>query len=820
MIKISDDLESRRFTSGRLALAMLSGALPVSMYLRSTTNIGLQESMYLHITSDLGLQASIYPPRTTDMGHQRSCQTLKSDSSKEELLHTLMELPQQEINRILDAAGHLRNHTKSIDVLGSTHNESVYPWKTAIFLGACAYVLCCLLRLIFVEYQRYVKNDMVMKAPDSFSAYLRYRFNHWYTWTPSAPGVVLCSLCWALLLLGATLLCVLTDTTVSESLWSAWIWIAAPDGGGSANDPKARFVGVVVSCGGMLIFALLLSFISSTVEESMQSLRSGKGGVVESNHMVILGWSPILPILLGELCNAAESRGGDVFVLLTQVPKPELEDMLQDYGVDFRNSTVVVRSGEEHCKDELLKVAIESASKVVVLSRPGLSRDDSDSWSMNVLVSLCNLDFPPNVTRVFQCELVRNQRLFKSLSNVPTEVITAGDFVGSLMVQSSRQRGLAGVINSIFGFDGDEFYIHQVRGTAGLCFQDLMFAFEEVVACGYQTADGELQLLPPMDTVLKCNENLILLAEDASTLPHCISDRRLGTTSELRRASKKLCSKEHVLQQQGLETQCIIVIGHNESIGSVLLQIDGTVAPGSEVVLFSPQSEEIRQEFIEDAQRRRRQHFKNFTMSFQTGPMAARFRLEALPILKASRIFFLADSSSSPTEVSAQTVAGILQVQAILAEGNNPAECSVLDRSSPVIIPQILDQATEKSCTQLQVQDYINSNELAARLLAVVSESPHVSGIINQIVAEDGCDFIIRRLDEYATLDSIDLSGKGGITFDEVAAVAAVAGEIALGWSEVGAGSLGPWEMNPKEKGQRRPWNSDARVVALKRIQI
>jgi len=200
--------------------------------------------------------------------------------------------------------------------------------------------------------------------------------------------------------------------------------------------------------------------------------------------------------------------------------------------------------------------------------------------------------------------------------------------------------------------------------------------------------------------------------------------------------------------------------------------------------------------------------------------MAARFKLEALPILKASRIFFLADSSSSPTEVSAQTVAGILQVQAILKEGNNPEECCDHERLSPVIIPQILDQATEKSCNQLQVQDYINSNELAARLLAVVSESPHVSGIINRIVAEDGCDFIIRRLDEYTTLDGIDLSGKGGITFDEVAAVAAVAGEVALGWSEVGAGSLGPWEMNPKEKAERRSWDSDARVVALKHSQI
>jgi len=131
-----------------------------------------------------------------------------------------------------------------------------------------------------------------------------------------------------------------------------------------------------------------------------------------------------------------------------------------------------------------------------------------------------------------------------------------------------------------------------------------------------------------------------------------------------------------------------------------------------------------------------------------------------------------------------------------------------------------LDQATEKSCTQLQVQDFINSNELAARLLAVVSESPHVSGIINQIVAEDGCDFIIRRLDEYVAIGGIDLSGKDGITFDEVVAVAAGSGEMALGWSEVGAGSLGPWEMNPKDKSERRPWNSEARVVALKHAQI
>jgi len=55
---------------------------------------------------------------------------------------------------------------------------------------------------------------------------------------------------------------------------------------------------------------------------------------------------------------------------------------------------------------------------------------------------------------------------------------------------------------------------------------------------------------------------------------------------------------------------------------------------------------------------------------------------------------------------------------------------------------------------------------------------------------------------------------------DDLAAVAPFAGEVALGCSEVGAGRLGPWEMDPKEKAERRPWKSDAGIVALKHAQI
>lgn len=97
-----------------------------------------------------------------------------------------------------------------------------------------------------------------------------------------------------------------------------------------------------------------------------------------------------------------------------------------------------------------------------------------------------------------------------------------------------------------------------------------------------------------------------------------------------------------------------------------------------------------------------------------------------------------------------------------------------------------------------------------------MSESPHVSGIIEQIVAEDGCNFIIRSLDEYPTPGGVARSNAGEVTFDEVIAIAASAGEVAVGWSVLGAGSFGPWEMNPKDKSTPRPWPADARVVALK----
>ncbi|KAI7991814.1 putative ion channel POLLUX [Camellia lanceoleosa] len=86
-----------------------------------------------------------------------------------------------------------------------------------------------------------------------------------------------------------------------------------------------RIVSVSVSAGGMLIFAMMLGLVSDAISEKVDSLRKGKSEVIESNHILILGWSDKLGSLLKQLAIANKSLGGGVVVVLAERDKEEME---------------------------------------------------------------------------------------------------------------------------------------------------------------------------------------------------------------------------------------------------------------------------------------------------------------------------------------------------------------------------------------------------------------------------------------------------------------------------------------------------------------
>jgi len=297
----------------------------------------------------------------------------------------------------------------------------------------------------------------------------------------------------------------------------------------------------------------------------------------------------------------------------------------------------------------------------------------------------------------------------------------------------------------------------------------------------------------------------VVLAADDSEIP----DRAMEGRGEqqIQQCWCSLQSGQSIQEQPPFAQQTIIIVGWNEMLGAMIVELDRGVGPGSTLVIHSPVSVAEREHFFEVAQKRRNHQCKNLTFKHTLGSLGARFMLEELPFEMASAIIVLADSKVLKAEDSsaadAQTLAACVQIQDIL----------LIRGSSRSIMPQLLEADSEELALQSGIRDYILTDQLAARITACVTEVPQLSSIIDCIVKDRSCSFYIRKLSDYPLVGSLDLHS--GITFDEVTVLVAGASEIALGWSSQDSSEPGAWEMNPKDRMKRRTCPQDMQVVVL-----
>lgn len=90
---------------------------------------------------------------------------------------------------------------------------------------------------------------------------------------------------------GGLALHAVSDNSLLEAFWLSWTFLA--DSGTHADQVGfgPRVVSIVISSGGMMIFALMLGLVSDAISEKVDSLRKGKSEVIEMDHILVLGWS-------------------------------------------------------------------------------------------------------------------------------------------------------------------------------------------------------------------------------------------------------------------------------------------------------------------------------------------------------------------------------------------------------------------------------------------------------------------------------------------------------------------------------------------------
>ena len=96
---------------------------------------------------------------------------------------------------------------------------------------------------------------------------------------------------------------------------------------------------------GILVYSLIISFVSSAFFDKLDALRSGRSQIVEDGHTVILNYNEMVPIIVQELMEANANKKGEVVVILAE---EDPTDILRDvYAVSAKakHTKLIVRRG-------------------------------------------------------------------------------------------------------------------------------------------------------------------------------------------------------------------------------------------------------------------------------------------------------------------------------------------------------------------------------------------------------------------------------------------------------------------------------------------
>ncbi|XP_013616222.1 PREDICTED: probable ion channel POLLUX isoform X2 [Brassica oleracea var. oleracea] len=603
-----------------------------------------------------------------------------------------------------------------------------------------------------------------------------------------------------LIVYGGLALYAVSDCGVDEALWLSWTFVA--DSGNHADriGVGPRIVSVAISAGGMLIFATMLGLISDAISKMVDSLRKGKSEVLESNHILILGWSDKLGSLLKQLAIANKSIGGGVVVVLAERDKEEMETDIAKFEFDLMGTSVICRSGSALILADLKKVSVSNARAIIVLGSDE-NADQSDARALRVVLSLTGVkEGLKGHVVVEMCDL-DNEPLVKLVGGERIETVVAHDVIGRLMIQCALQPGLAQIWEDILGFENAEFYIKKWPQLDGRRFEDVLLSFPNAIPCGVKVAvDGKIVLNPSDNYVLEEGDEILVIAEDDDTY----------APGSLPENPPKYPEK-------------ILFCGWRRDIDDMIKVLEALLAPGSELWMFNEVPDQEREKKLTDAGLNISK-LVNIRLVHRQGNAVIRRHLESLPLETFDSILILAEQSleNSIVHSDSRSLATLLLIRDIQSKRlpckdskSNvfPSSCWIrkMQQASDksIVISEILDSRTKNLVSVSRISDYVLSNELVSMALAMVAEDKQINRVLEELFAEKGNELCIRPAEFY-------IYDQEEVCFYDIMRRARQRQEIIIGYRLAGMDQA---IINPSDKSKLRKWSLDDVYVVIASCQ-
>ena len=639
----------------------------------------------------------------------------------------------------------------------------------------------------------------------TFKERILYYIDNWLS-RGTLPTIILLFAITGLLVFVIALLAVMFggQDSLASSLWDTMNH--AFDPGVLSGDTGGKvflFLMLLATLIGVFFLALLIGLINDGIQGRVAEMSKGIEAVVESDHVVILGFNESTFIIIGELIESYRNQGGqrNAVVVMDKLPKEEMDDRIRIEFPDPGNLIIVCRSGSICSRKDLMRCSIDTCKSIIIAAYHDFETiksilactkilnecEDSKAYITSVIYGRENED----AARIAGNDTRENTDLF-SVKNDRLELLMMENTISKIITHTCRHNGLSQVFTELFNFRGHEFYIARREKNEklyalaiGMTVRQINRYLPDAIAFGIIQKDGTVLIDDPNKVILEEGCQLLLLQEDDDTV--------IPT-------EKKAVNFVSPIEHYEPKPSSILIIGCNEKLPYILREMSNYLTPGTIVYLASEPEELdywLTDDIIEDllakdidsavrvqrkdsleqdegAERKKEAHIED-----------RKFICGLLDECKPQYILTLSKDEMDDDEADETTLKFLLYCKNYRdthPEANFGVTCEMRSVEN-----QLLAQGT-------MVSDFVISRNIASLMMSQIAENRELREIFEKLLSSDGFEVYMKPTKYY-----LDLSSGKPVDIFSVQDAVAAKGEIFLGYKKQPGNGETQIALNPEK---------------------
>lgn len=241
---------------------------------------------------------------------------------------------------------------------------------------------------------------------------------------------------------------------------------------------------------------------------------------------------------------------------------------------------------------------------------------------------------------------------------------------------------------------------------------------------GIRKADGSLHMRPPVGTVLEDGDEILMLAEDDSTID--FQDHPIAKPRDLPFTMQRL---DQVVERE-------LILGWHSVAHIMINEYSDYLKQGSAIDIVVHRPNERLYKEVADL----RQSNPNLVIQLKGANSMHLEELRALDPFSYDNVIILSQSEDdSPEKTDSETLVILLLMRKSVRDAGID-----LTKNKTKIITQILDSENQELVSQANVDDFIISNKLITMIFAQLSEEPRIKQLYDDIFQEEGSEIYLK----------------------------------------------------------------------------